>query len=72
MNEQYSALKGNVRMLGQLLGKTIKNAHGEEILEKVEQIRTLSKAAERKNDKRGAEEYKWVRQKMRAYYQEQP
>ncbi len=56
MNEQYSALKGNVRMLGQLLGNTIKNAHGEEILEKVELIRKLSKSAERNNDKQAREE----------------
>lgn len=50
MNEKYAALKSNVRMLGHLLGNTIKQAHGEEILEKVERIRTLSKAAERNND----------------------
>ncbi|GLO62148.1 phosphoenolpyruvate carboxylase [Vibrio sp. MACH09] len=50
MNEQYSALKGNVRMLGQLLGTTIKNAHGDEMLQQVERIRQLSKSAERDND----------------------
>lgn len=50
MNEQYSALKGNVRMLGELLGNTIKDAHGEEMLHQVERIRQLSKSAERDND----------------------
>ncbi|WCE29508.1 phosphoenolpyruvate carboxylase [Vibrio sp. SCSIO 43137] len=55
MNEQYSALKGNVRMLGQLLGNTIKHAHGEEILQKVEVIRQLSKSAERENDTQARE-----------------
>lgn len=41
----YSALKSNVNLLGQLLGKTIKEAQGEALLAKVEQIRALSKAS---------------------------
>ncbi|WP_261816484.1 phosphoenolpyruvate carboxylase [Vibrio gallicus] len=45
MNSKYSALTSNVKMLGNLLGNTIKDAHGEEILNKVETIRQLSKAA---------------------------
>ncbi|MDA0149439.1 phosphoenolpyruvate carboxylase [Vibrio sp. LaRot3] len=45
MNEKYSALRSNVSMLGHLLGNTIKDAHGEAILEKVETIRKLSKSA---------------------------
>jgi len=45
MNEKYAALKSNVRMLGQLLGNTIQEAHGDAILEKVEAIRQLSKSA---------------------------
>ncbi|HIF9501765.1 TPA: phosphoenolpyruvate carboxylase [Photobacterium damselae] len=45
MNEKYSALKSNVSMLGHLLGNTIKDAHGEELLNKVETIRKLSKSA---------------------------
>lgn len=45
MNEKYSALKSNVSMLGHLLGNTIKDAHGSELLEKVETIRKLSKSA---------------------------
>ncbi|WP_413285679.1 phosphoenolpyruvate carboxylase [Vibrio sp. MA40-2] len=55
MNEKYAALKSNVRTLGHLLGNTIKNAHGEEILEKVEEIRQLSKSAERENDQQARE-----------------
>ncbi|RJX72332.1 phosphoenolpyruvate carboxylase [Vibrio sinensis] len=45
MNEKYSALRSNVSMLGHLLGNTIRDAHGDVILEKVETIRKLSKSA---------------------------
>ncbi|KGK18169.1 phosphoenolpyruvate carboxylase [Vibrio navarrensis] len=45
MNEKYAALRSNVSMLGHLLGNTIQEAHGDEILEKVETIRKLSKSA---------------------------
>ncbi|MBD1575726.1 phosphoenolpyruvate carboxylase [Vibrio sp. S11_S32] len=45
MNEKYDALKSNVRMLGDILGNTIQEAHGDVILEKVETIRKLSKSA---------------------------
>ena len=45
MNEKYSALRSNVSMLGHLLGNTIKDAHGEPLLDKVESIRKLSKSA---------------------------
>ncbi|MCK6263181.1 phosphoenolpyruvate carboxylase [Vibrio sp. ZSDE26] len=45
MNEKYAALTSNVSMLGRLLGNTIKDAHGDVILEKVETIRKLSKSA---------------------------
>lgn len=55
MNDKYAALKSNVRTLGHLLGNTIKNAHGEEILEKVELIRQLSKSAERENNQEDRE-----------------
>ncbi|CAH0527215.1 phosphoenolpyruvate carboxylase [Vibrio hippocampi] len=47
MNEKYAPLKSNVRMLGHLLGNTIKEAHGDAILEKVEKIRQLSKSVVR-------------------------
>ncbi|MGC9460981.1 phosphoenolpyruvate carboxylase, partial [Vibrio genomosp. F10] len=45
MNEKYAALTSNVSMLGRLLGNTIKDSHGDVILEKVETIRKLSKSA---------------------------
>ncbi|PSU33020.1 phosphoenolpyruvate carboxylase [Photobacterium lutimaris] len=45
MNEKYSALRSNVSMLGHMLGTTIKDAHGEALLGKVETIRKLSKSA---------------------------
>ncbi len=45
MNEQYSALRSNVSMLGKVLGETIKDALGEHILERVETIRKLSKSS---------------------------
>ncbi|MDD9175734.1 phosphoenolpyruvate carboxylase [Aliivibrio finisterrensis] len=50
MNEKYSALKSNVSMLGHLLGNTIRDAHGEELLAKVETIRKLSKTARAGSD----------------------
>lgn len=51
MNEQYSAMRSNVSMLGKLLGETIKDAMGENILEKVETIRKLSKSSRAGNEK---------------------
>ncbi|CCQ10979.1 Phosphoenolpyruvate carboxylase [Pseudoalteromonas luteoviolacea B = ATCC 29581] len=45
MSEQYAALRANVSMLGQLLGRTIEQAQGTALLDKVEQIRHLSKSA---------------------------
>lgn len=50
MNEQYSAMRSNVSMLGKLLGDTIKDAMGENILEKVETIRKLSKSSRAGNE----------------------
>ncbi|MEZ9626361.1 phosphoenolpyruvate carboxylase [Aliivibrio fischeri] len=50
MNEKYAALKSNVSMLGHLLGNTIRDAHGEELLAKVETIRKLSKTARAGSD----------------------
>lgn len=49
MNEQYSAMRSNVSMLGKLLGDTIKDAMGENILEKVETIRKSSRAGNEKH-----------------------
>ncbi|WP_113632411.1 phosphoenolpyruvate carboxylase [Pectobacterium peruviense] len=51
MNEQYSAMRSNVSMLGTLLGDTIKEALGENILDKVETIRKLSKSSRAGNEK---------------------
>ena len=50
MNEQYSALRSNVSMLGKVLGETIKDALGEHILERVETIRKLSKSSRANKD----------------------
>lgn len=50
MNQQYSAMRSNVSMLGKLLGDTIKEALGEEILDKVESIRKLSKSSRAGNE----------------------
>ena len=46
MNEPlYSSLRQNVSMLGRILGDTMSDAAGQEFLDKIEQIRTLSKSA---------------------------
>tara|TARA_R110002126_G_scaffold43555_8_gene124856 strand:+ start:2764 stop:5394 length:2631 start_codon:yes stop_codon:yes gene_type:complete len=43
--DHYAALKTNVGLLGTQLGDTIRNQLGDAVLERVEQIRMLSKAA---------------------------
>jgi phosphoenolpyruvate carboxylase len=50
MHEKYAALRGNVGLLGQLLGKTIKDHLGEEFLAKIETIRQLAKSSRQGND----------------------
>ncbi len=50
MNEQYSALRSNVSMLGKVLGDTIRDALGENILDRVETIRKLSKSSRAGNE----------------------
>ncbi len=50
MNEQYSAMRSNVSMLGKILGDTIKEAMGENILDRVETIRKLSKSSRAGNE----------------------
>lgn len=50
MSEQYAALRANVGMLGQLLGQTIEQAQGTALLEKVEEIRNLSKSSRSGNE----------------------
>ena len=42
MNEKYAALRANVGMLGQLLGKSIKDHQGQTFLDKIETIRQLA------------------------------
>lgn len=51
MHEKYAALRGNVGLLGQLLGKTIKDHLGEGFLAKIETIRQLAKASRKGDDK---------------------
>ena len=43
--EQYDALRANVRILGSHLGKAIRQNMGNELVDKIDYIRTLSKAA---------------------------
>lgn len=50
MSDMYTALRGNVGMLGQLLGKTIKEHLGEEFLDKIENIRQLAKSSRQGNE----------------------
>lgn len=50
MNKNYSAMRDNVNMLGKLLGNTIKEAQGDDILNKVERIRQLSKSSRSGNE----------------------
>jgi phosphoenolpyruvate carboxylase len=53
MTEQYANLRGNVSLLGQLLGKSIADHLGPEFLDKIESIRQLSKASRAGNKKDG-------------------
>ncbi|MBC8945735.1 MULTISPECIES: phosphoenolpyruvate carboxylase [Xenorhabdus] len=50
MNQQYSAMRSNVSMLGKILGDTIKEVQGKDILDKVETIRKLSKSSRAGNE----------------------
>ena len=54
MTEQYANLRGNVSLLGQLLGKSIGDQFGPEFLDKIESIRQLSKASRAGNEEDGA------------------
>ena len=53
MTEQYANLRGNVSLLGQLLGKSIGEHLGAEFLDKIESIRQLSKASRAGSEKDG-------------------
>ena len=44
-DQQYSSLRQNVSMLGRILGDTMSDAVGANFLNKIEEIRTLSKSA---------------------------
>lgn len=57
--DHYAALKANVGLLGTKLGDTIRGQLGEAVLERVEQIRLLSKAA-RQGDETQADKLKQV------------
>jgi len=50
MDKQYSALRNNVGMLGQLLGNAIKTHKGSAFLEKIEEIRQQAKASRQGNN----------------------
>ena len=45
MNQEYAALRGNVGLLGQILGDTIGEHLGDDFLNKIESIRQLSKSS---------------------------
>ncbi|KPU83201.1 phosphoenolpyruvate carboxylase [Psychromonas sp. PRT-SC03] len=53
MTEQYANLRSNVNLLGQLLGKSIGEHLGEEFLDKIEEIRQLSKSSRAGNKSDG-------------------
>jgi len=53
MTEEYSNLRSNVGLLGQLLGKSIAGHLGEEFLDKIEAIRQLSKSSRAGNHEDG-------------------
>ncbi|MCK5818330.1 MAG: phosphoenolpyruvate carboxylase [Psychromonas sp.] len=53
MNEDYSSLRRNVSLLGQILGNTISDDLGKDFLNKVECIRKLSKSSRAGNKEDG-------------------
>tara|TARA_R110001583_G_scaffold16189_4_gene65749 strand:- start:718 stop:3360 length:2643 start_codon:yes stop_codon:yes gene_type:complete len=53
MTEEYANLRGNVSLLGQLLGNSISDHLGESFLEKIETIRQLSKSSRSGNSEDG-------------------
>ena len=53
MTEKYANLRSNVGLLGQLLGKSISDHLGEAFLEKIENIRQLSKSSRAGNNEDG-------------------
>ena len=61
--DHYAALKANVGLLGTKLGDTIRSQLGDAVLERVEQIRQLSKAA-RQGEELQADKLKQVLQSL--------
>ncbi|CAM5186082.1 phosphoenolpyruvate carboxylase [Alishewanella longhuensis] len=57
--DQYAALRANVGLLGTELGETLRQHLGDAVLERVEQIRQLSKEA-RQGDSKQAEQLRQV------------
>jgi len=53
MTEEYTNLRSNVSLLGQLLGKSIGEHLGEDFLDKIETIRQLSKSSRAGNSEDG-------------------
>ena len=45
LNEELAPLRKDIRLLGEMLGRTLKSQAGDELYELVEEIRTLSKAS---------------------------
>ena len=45
MEADYASLRGNVSLLGRILGETVASAEGEDFLALIERIRTLSRGA---------------------------
>ena len=57
----YDPLRANVSLLGKILGDVISDAEGQEFLEKVEEIRLLSKSAQAGNSSDGEKLVKLLR-----------
>lgn len=51
--ENFSGMRANVSLLGKILGEIISDAEGSDFLDKVEQIRLLSKSAQAGNEEEG-------------------
>ncbi|WP_108648999.1 phosphoenolpyruvate carboxylase [Dongshaea marina] len=63
MTDKYASLRSNVGLLGQLLGKTIKEHKGEAFLDKIEIIRQLAKSS-RQGDENARDELLALLQKL--------
>ncbi len=61
--DEEAPLREDIRLLGGLLGKTLKNQVGERFYDLVEEIRALSKSARQENN---LEAETWLRQLIRS------